>query len=196
MKKNLLTHVLTLVAAIGLLTLLVPGQAAACSCLFEASPSATINKAPVIFSGKVSTIVADNPQDKLSSKTVYLSTIQTWKGQDMATNIVHTDDAAVGCGFPFQENQEYLVFATQNAGKLETSVCSGTQALALAESHLSVLQATFPNSSPRPTTPPNSEAIDSNYLMYFTLALAAAVIVTPIALAAGPFLHQKYLAKK
>jgi hypothetical protein len=54
---------------------------------------------------------------------------QVWKGPVYTTLVVTTARESATCGFPFELNKDYLVYATGSETALETSLCSRTRPL-------------------------------------------------------------------
>ena len=58
---------------------------------------------------------------------VTIAADRVWRGEAAGDVIVYTGGAGVGCGFPFEVGQKYLVYATARHGQLQTSRCSRTR---------------------------------------------------------------------
>jgi len=73
----------------------------------------------------------------VGTTTVTLQVSETWKGAARETVDVQTGrDSGGGCGFPFREGEEYLVYASED---MSVSLCSGTKSLSEASTDLEVL---------------------------------------------------------
>ena len=70
--------------------------------------------------------------------TVTLQASEVWKGSQQQTVTITTEaDSSVGCGYPFEEGREYLVYAT--GGEPSVSLCSETKPLSEADADLEAL---------------------------------------------------------
>lgn len=65
---------------------------------------------------------------------------EVFKGVSSSTLSVRTNRSEAACGFPFQEAESYLVYATEHAGKLYTSICQRTRPERLAAEDLAYLR--------------------------------------------------------
>ncbi|MGH1521707.1 MAG: hypothetical protein ACRBB2_04970 [Nitrosopumilus sp.] len=106
----------------------------ACSCMQPLSPDEELPKYDMVFSGKVTDINNNNPlnQRDLSSDSVYVTfdADRKWKGINSDILLVKTPGSSAACGFFFEENKEYIVYATFSEEApfelLETNLCSRT----------------------------------------------------------------------
>jgi hypothetical protein len=106
-----------------------------------------LQQADVVFSATVveikyalSPLFADRPQSRIMFAKAVMVPDQSWKGAVADTLIVWTPDAVGACGFPFENGEQYLVFAARrDSTSLETSSCSSTQRLAGARGYLKAL---------------------------------------------------------
>jgi hypothetical protein len=116
--------------AIGL-TLLPLHKAAACSCIPPEPPQTALGKATAVFSGRVVGIDEPAfPTNSLEPVHVTLNVERSWKGPLTEEIEVRTAMSSASCGFTFEENKEYLVYANGDPHDLQVSLCSRT---ALAE---------------------------------------------------------------
>lgn len=99
--------------------------ALACSCIPPPPPAQALQQSSAVFLGKV-TALDDNPGGQ--TKTVTLSVEKWWKGGDAAQVKVVTANNSAACGFGFQKDGRYLVyaFANANGGVMNVSLCSRT----------------------------------------------------------------------
>jgi hypothetical protein len=72
---------------------------------------------------------------------VTFAVAQSWKGGDRSTIVVNTPASSASCGVEFVQGQEYLVYALENEGTLQTNLCSRTAQLGAAGEDLAVLGA-------------------------------------------------------
>jgi hypothetical protein len=136
--------------ALGLLALL-PDCASACSCAIlgsqqEMAKQALSNSAAV-FSGEVADV-----EKQGRTATVTLRVSEVWKGPEQGTLEVATSSQESACGYPFEEGQEYLVYAYGKRG-LKVDLCSQTKPLSKAGASLQVLEdGQRPRGEPLPDT--------------------------------------------
>jgi hypothetical protein len=120
-----------------------PSVADACKCMFpEAGPAR--EAAAAVFEGRV-TAVEDVPvqgEVGTGTKRVTLALVRTWKGlENKESVIVSTSASSASCGYMFEPNTSYLVYASGSEANLEVSGCSRTRAMADASDDLAVLGA-------------------------------------------------------
>src|SRR5699024_6285624 len=63
----------------------------------------------------------------------------TWKGVEQTTNTLFTERDTASCGFPFEEGEEYLIYANQNGDKWQVNNCPRTVLLTEAEEDLTAI---------------------------------------------------------
>jgi hypothetical protein len=122
-----------------------------CTCVTTGSVGSqarhALEKADVVFTGTVveikyamSPVFPDRPQSRIMFVRAVIVPEQSWKGPVADTLVVWTPDDVGACGFPFENGEEYLVFATRrDSTSVETSSCSSTQRLAGARGYLKAL---------------------------------------------------------
>jgi hypothetical protein len=72
-----------------------------------------------------------------------------WKGLSESDKIITTSTVSLGggdCGYPFQEGEEYLTYASKNI-YLHVDLCGGTQPLADAGNELAMLGSAISHDS-------------------------------------------------
>ena len=129
---------------------LSPDCASACSCAVPASASPQeitqqeLSRSDAVFAGEVVDI--DKPLPVTSSiapMKVTFRVSEAWKGAEGETLEVQTAVSDASCGYPFDEGEGYLVFAseakTRNVGELEVALCGSTQPLSKAGTELAAL---------------------------------------------------------
>ena len=141
-----------LLVVVGVVTLL-PDCASACSCAaLPGNPQERARQAlsdsAAVFSGEVVDFEESPPPTSMMEGTMFtiigggtatatLRVSEVWKGPKRQTAQVTTEaDSAVGCGYPFEEGQEYLVYAGEGA---PVSLCSETKPLSEAGAELEAL---------------------------------------------------------
>ena len=93
------------------------------------------------------------------TKRVTLALVRTWKGlENKESVIVSTSDSSASCGYTFEPNTSYLVYASGSETALEVSGCSRTRAMTDASEDLAILGAGITpvevNPAPAPETKP------------------------------------------
>ncbi|KGX85927.1 hypothetical protein [Pontibacillus marinus] len=105
----------------------------ACSCAEPGTPKEELEKSDAIFSGKVINMHDAKKNDSIKSSgdpiAVLLEVDRSWKGVDETQVIVYTARASATCGYEFNLNEEYLVYAREVKGELKVSYCSRTENL-------------------------------------------------------------------
>ena len=147
-------------ASFALLTLslvaLLPDRASACSCAaLPGTPRERAREAlsgsTVVFSGEVVELEKPPPDTAMvegtmltvmggggRKATVTLRASEVWKGPRQQTVTITTDaDSSMGCGYPFEEGREYLVYATGEDPSV--GLCSETKPLSEADADLGAL---------------------------------------------------------
>lgn len=120
----------------------------ACSCMQLLSPDEELPNFDAVFSGKVTDMDEKHPTDPIFSSTdpvfVTFDVDTVWKGEKKDTITVKTAQSSASCGFYFEEEQEYVVYASQYDDEyLEVSLCSRTGLLSDAIEDLQELGPGF-----------------------------------------------------
>ncbi len=110
------------------------GHVYACSCGLPSPPSEEFDDAVVVFKGRVVAIHNITPKGVLSidptdHQLAEFRVGAVWKGPAYETMFVRTYLAwGGGCGYPFREGQEYVVYATSYVHEApSTGLCTRTQ---------------------------------------------------------------------
>jgi hypothetical protein len=117
---------------------LVPQPALACDCAELPPPDAAMSEADAVFAGEVTEtrIVGDELTGDLIAR---IAVSDVWKGDVTETVEVRTATDTAMCGYPFQPNKSYLVYANGGAERLRVSLCSRTRPIEQAEEDLAAL---------------------------------------------------------
>lgn len=120
----------------------------ACSCL-PTTPQQSLSNSQAVFAGRVIDVIQPNPVETQNSRRrqtssseeikVIFEVSKVWKGRRKPQLIVMTSNSSASCGYSFQKGQEYLVYASSQASRLTTGLCSGTKLLSEASTDLAVL---------------------------------------------------------
>ncbi|MGD8860941.1 MAG: MYXO-CTERM sorting domain-containing protein [Myxococcales bacterium] len=131
--------------------------ARACSCRSPAPPAEAREAAAAVFEGRVISVERGEPAG--GPVRVKLSVVRTFGGDLGEVVTVRTGGSSAACGFGFQQDQSYLVYASEHDGQLQVSLCSRTRAMADAAEDLKVLGLGATPVDPHgPTSlPPESE---------------------------------------
>lgn len=124
--------------------------ASACSCGVPAGVSSQelarqeLSNSDAVFAGEV--IDIDRPLSITSSDApmkVAFRVSESWKGAGGETVSVKTAVSDTSCGYPFDEGEGYLVFASKGIfyeeGELEVGLCGSTKLLPEARAELATL---------------------------------------------------------
>ena len=114
-------------------------EAAACSCAPPPAPTAALEKATAVFTGKVTAMEIAGGSGM--GMLVTLKAGRAWKGVESATVRLHTNRSSAACGYGFRVGGQYLVYAyaSQAHGVLATNLCTRTRALSQAAGDLAEL---------------------------------------------------------
>ena len=107
-----------------------------CSCEEPPSPEEAFEDADVVFSGLVTNIVLD---DSGYYYEVTFQVIDVWKGEGLEEITVLTETYSDTCGYNFQINHEYLVYAYNYDWGIYTNICTRTNLLEYATEDLEYL---------------------------------------------------------
>lgn len=136
------------------------GRALACSCAPETTAEG-FTRSVAVFEGRVLEVAPGTDENGLAPKRVHLSVVQTWKGANQEELWVTTPANDAACGYPFEANTSYLVYASNVAGQSEmmVSLCSRTAKMSAASEDLATMGAGVTPVSPH--DPRGEEAIPS-----------------------------------
>jgi len=141
--KNKMTYMVLVLVAFLSLFYYSPNTPYACSCAQPGTPQQELDGSSAVFSGKVINIVDKNRTNFIESSAdpvaVQLEVKNAWKGINQKQVVVFTERDSASCGYEFDSNKEYLVYASEADGVLKTSYCSRTSQLNMANEDLTVL---------------------------------------------------------
>lgn len=96
----------------------------ACSCApRDQTTNADFQQSTAVFTGRVLSVQRKGNAENV---TIKLAVQKYWKGKISNEMKITTAKDSAACGFNFEVGKDYLVYATENSGKLSTSLCSRT----------------------------------------------------------------------
>jgi hypothetical protein len=111
-------------------------MAFACSCAEQKPPLETLGDSAAVFRGRVMEIKTTSGD---GHETLF-NVSKTWKGVSDDDNLVTVATSGNMCGYWFQNDNEYLVYAYERVdGQLTTNICSRTHLIEDAEADLAAL---------------------------------------------------------
>lgn len=143
-RQPLLRHPLlrrSLLAAAVLPLLAAAPSADACSCTPPGSPRAELEHADAVFAGRVVAVEAEDEESGFRRLAVRFALDAAWKGVPAGDEVtVKTAEQSAACGYSFEPEEEYLVYAyASEAGGLTTGLCTRNAPLAQADEDLAAL---------------------------------------------------------
>lgn len=116
----------------------------ACSCIPPGTVDEELEKSTAVFRGTVLNKEIQNKDSSLNSSAAPVAVLfdvkETWKGVDQSKVVIYTNLSSASCGFEFELNGEYIVYAYEKDGKLHVSLCSRTTSIDSADEDLSKLK--------------------------------------------------------
>ncbi|MDF0728527.1 hypothetical protein PY093_17980 [Cytobacillus sp. S13-E01] len=118
-----------------------PSTTFACSCLQPPPVEVELERKTAIFSGKVIKIEDTTTFNQSSGDLlkVIFEVKSSWKGINQPQAIVYTTRDSASCGFNFNLNEDYVVYAYSEEDKLMTGLCERTKSLDIAQEDLKAL---------------------------------------------------------
>jgi len=124
------------------LILIIPNtdSAFACQCVLPFNAQDELNRSTAVFAGKVTEI----HEDELGNRyEIAFHVERSWKGVSGEAVTIFTALESAACGYTFEADEKYLVYAYENEGSLYTTICNRTALLADAQGDLNVLGPTW-----------------------------------------------------
>ncbi|MGH9877062.1 MAG: hypothetical protein ACRD5H_05440 [Nitrososphaerales archaeon] len=133
---------LVVIVALASLVLVIPNtnSAFACMCALSLNPHDELKKSTAVFYGKVIDVHEDASGNRYE---VRFDVERSWKGVSGETVAIFTALDSDACGYAFEADEKYLVYAYETEGSLYTTICSRTAPLADAQGDLNVLGPTW-----------------------------------------------------
>lgn len=110
----------------------------ACECIKPENPAKALENSKAVFSGKVTDIDRNYLPLYLGNK-IEFQVYNSWKGVSDKSVTIYAEESSAACGYKFEENKEYLVYAYEDEGKLKTGLCTRTNLLENAQQDLKEL---------------------------------------------------------
>ncbi len=130
--KKIVLYLLLLISLIG--------TALACSCIADDSIENKFNRSDEVFIGKVIDITEnENIITGFNQFEIKMSLSKSYKGSIDKNKIIYTNKDSAACGYNFEENSSYLIYAYEYENELGTGLCSGTKEIKDANSDLEYL---------------------------------------------------------
>ncbi len=146
---------LAALVALSVAAAIAPSRALACMCV-QSNVQAAYDGSAAVFEGFVKEVgepQSDAP-DAGPRRKVRLEVVSAWKGAEGEQVTVFTAADSAMCGYTFQVERSYLVYAISGPGGLEVSLCSRTRPMAEADEDLAHLgmgaTPVDPNANPPP----------------------------------------------
>ena len=118
-------------------------QLHACSCSAPATAAEAFEKSTAVFRGRVTKISIPSLDwigvTRTGARRVKFEVLKQWKGVASESAVVITRLSSEGCGFPFEEQKEYLVFVVAEQKHVQSGICTGTKAVSDAEQEIDEL---------------------------------------------------------
>lgn len=143
MKRNL-KSILMICLLVSTMIIFIPSNVYACSCAQPLSVEAEFSRSEVVFAGRVLEVQENRKLNGSVTKSALFEISQIWKGGSESQIIIHTGSGGGDCGYHFEEDKEYLVYAhpsTMYGDKelLVTIICDRTNVLAQAQEDLAII---------------------------------------------------------
>ena len=147
----------TLIASILMLPILI-SIASACSCINLETTEQKLENAQYVFIGEVIDIeLSNNYAEQLQEAQVRI--IEYWNPSNfpeaVSLKLYATKDTGANCGYNFEENKQYLIYAyiDEETGQLTTNSCMGNLELSNAQNEIEELNELTKSTTPRPNEP-------------------------------------------
>jgi hypothetical protein len=119
------------------------GSAWACSCSAPSTTAEALQRSTAVFRGRVVNISVPSLDwiglTRTGAHRVKFEILKQWKGPSAETTVVVTRLTGEGCGFPFEEQKEYLVYVVAEQKHIQSGICTGTKSIADAEEEMEAL---------------------------------------------------------
>ncbi len=148
----------------------------ACSCAEPGPVKEELERSSAVFSGKVIEMVDKNRNKLIQSSAdliaVKFEVAEVWKGKSNSQMIVYTERDSASCGFEFEQNQEYLVYANESEGQIRVNLCSRTNLLSAASTDILEL-----GKGEKPTKVISPDTNENNNNLYIIALVSGLLLV-------------------
>jgi len=118
-------------------------SARGCSCSAPRTTAEALKRSTAVFKGKVIKISVPSLDwiglTRTGAHRVKFEILKQWKGPSAETAVIVTRLTGEGCGFPFEEQKEYLVYVVDEQKHIQSGICTGTKSIADAEAEMEEL---------------------------------------------------------
>lgn len=141
---------LVIIALLVGMILVTVAPVSACSCMMM-SPAEEFASADAVFAGEVTAMQKDNEQF-----TVSITVLHTWKGDDAIdddTIVVTTPLDSAACGYTFEADETYLIYALLQDETLHVTSCGNTAPLLDALNQFAIVGTDLAAAANQPNSP-------------------------------------------
>ena len=149
-------------------------KALACSCAEPRPPSEAFENSAAVFTGTVTDI-----RHNVGRYSVQFSVDEAWKGLSEPRVAIATSDNDGTCGYDFEQDAKYLVYAYGSEGSLQTGICNRTQPVADAYEDLAYLGEGYVPVAGQPVV---EKTPSSQFLPFIGIGAAVAGVIAFLAL--------------
>ncbi len=128
-------------ALVALANIVNPTYVFACRCRPPGSPADALASATSVFSGRVTALAGAMDSGRSDPVQATFAVTRVWKGTSQPIVVVVTPASSASCGFAFVQGQEYVVYASEIEGRLQTMLCGRTALITMAGEDLGALGA-------------------------------------------------------
>lgn len=142
--KGKINTIVLLSLIVGIVTIFMPSNAYACSCVQPSAVEEELGRSDAVFTGRVLKVNDHKSREGYLTKSALFEVNQIWKGRSESQIIIHTGGGGGDCGYPFEKGKEYVVYASLSTmygdqEKLVSIICSRTTELTNAQEDLAIL---------------------------------------------------------
>ena len=130
----MLVRLLLVLSMVGLWFVMSPSRSFACSCAAPGTPAEALAESALVFRGTVTSI---GPSDDDRRLRVRFEVATVWKGSEAETVALATPSDTAACGYPFEEQVEYVVYSYDGAN---VALCSRTAPVEFAGEDLAAFE--------------------------------------------------------
>lgn len=113
-------RILLVVSIVGLWFVVTPASTYACSCAPPGTPEEALAESELVFRGTVTSI---GPSAEPGVLKIEFDVAAVWKGAEVETISLTTQQDTAACGYPFEERVEYVVYSWNG---VDVARCSRT----------------------------------------------------------------------